>query len=137
MSTESALVTGAAVIAAAVTFSAMAMLLDDFAFAAGPAMAQAERPSDARLQPSLGSRDRIATLQALHTGLAEVADGSSYVWRRSDGGIAGVIRPVRSFKSEGGRICRHVIVALAVAGHSRQIEGIACRLEDGSWQLDG
>jgi surface antigen len=48
-----------------------------------------------------------------------------------------VVHPTSSFKDAGGRICRHIVLVLARGAQSGRIEGIACRLADGRWELDG
>ncbi len=95
------------------------------------------RPKLADLRPVLDDRDELATLEALQVALSEVGDGSSYVWHRPGGMISGVIQPTSSFKDAGGKICRHIELVLTAGAHSRKMEGIACRLPTGKWQLDG
>lgn len=95
------------------------------------------RPKLADLRPVLDDRDELATLEALQVALSEVGDGSSYVWHRPGGMISGVIQPTSSFKDTGGKICRHIELVLTAGAHSRKMEGIACRLPTGKWQLDG
>ncbi len=85
----------------------------------------------------LDERDELAALEAVHVALSEVGDGSSYVWHRPGGIISGVIQPSASFKDISGRVCRHIEVMLIAGTHTRKTEGIACRLLNGSWQLDG
>ncbi len=136
MRSEPSLVTGVAVLAAAVAFTAFAFISSDFVFAQDSGKSRGDevmRPSEASLPDW---EDRQAALEALHTALVEMPDGASFVWRRWNGKLSGVVRPTSSFKVADGGVCRHVIVALAVEGKSRQIEGIACRQTDGSWQLD-
>ncbi len=66
-----------------------------------------------------------------------MADGSSYVWYRWHGRLSGVVHPTVSFKDAGGRACRHVVVILTTGVRTGRIEGIACRLQDGNWALEG
>jgi hypothetical protein len=135
MRPEPTLVTGAAVLAAAVLFAATALISSDFALADA---STAEEAAVRALAPdSFDWNDRVATLTALHHTLSEIDDGASFVWRRRDGQIAGVIRPTSSFLGTNGTVCRHVVVALATARRSRQVEGIACRNNLGGWDLDG
>ena len=85
----------------------------------------------------LDENDEIAALDAIRHALVEVADGSAYVWHRYHGRLSGVIQPTASFKDAAGNVCRHIITLLTTGQSSRQVEGIACRLPDGNWQLDG
>ena len=69
--------------------------------------------------------------------LTEVGDGSSFVWHYGNGRLSGVVRPTSSFKDASGRVCRHIIVVLNAGTRSGRVEGVACRLLDGRWQLEG
>ncbi len=92
-------------------------------------------PSDAI--PGLDTGDRIATLEAVHTALSELGDGASYVWHRRNGRLSGVISPTASFKDAGGRVCRHIVMTLSAGQRTARTEGIACRMIDRSWRLEG
>ncbi len=83
------------------------------------------------------AKDEAAALEAVHLALTEVGDGSTYVWYRRGGRLSGLVQPTQSFRDSIGRICRHIVVTLNDAARSRRIESIACRLDDGGWQLDG
>jgi surface antigen len=85
----------------------------------------------------LDENDEIAALEAVRVALTEVGDGSTYVWHRANGRLSGLVQPTGSFKDLAGRPCRHIIVILSSGGHSAKIEGVACRLANGRWQLDG
>ena len=81
--------------------------------------------------------DEVTALDAIRIALTQVGDGSSFVWHRPDGRLSGVVHPTRSFKDASGRVCRHIVVILTTAARAGRIEGIACRLSDGGWQLEG
>jgi len=85
----------------------------------------------------LGLSDRVAAVQALELALSELGDGVTLVWQRLERGLVGRIRPVSAFRDDRGRVCRHVIYSLALGTYQRQIEGVACREQDGSWSLSG
>jgi len=87
--------------------------------------------------PKPDESDEIAALAAIGHALREVGDGSSYVWHRHHGRLSGVVQPTVSFKDASGRICRHIVVMLATHTRTGRVEGIACRLADGNWQLEG
>ena len=69
--------------------------------------------------------------------LTEVGDGNSYVWYRRHGRLSGIVQPTVSFKDPAGRVCRHILLIMTVGAATGRAEGIACRLGDGRWQLDG
>ena len=85
----------------------------------------------------LDDRDEIAALEAVHLALTEVGDGSTYVWHGRSGRLSGVVTPTASFKDASGKVCRHIVVALSADSYSRSTEGVACRLGNGGWQLEG
>jgi surface antigen len=85
----------------------------------------------------LDEDDEIAALEAIRVALTDVADGVSYVWHRRYGELSGLVQPTQSFKAADGRLCRHIIVILSAEQRSGRIEGTACRLSSGRWQLEG
>jgi surface antigen len=95
------------------------------------------RPKYAEARPDLHASDEDATLEALQLALTEIGDGSSYVWHRYNGQLSGVVQPTISFKDVNGRICRHIVLLLSSGAYSKRTEGIACRLQSGTWQLEG
>jgi hypothetical protein len=105
-----------------------------------PSKAPPANPARSKLAnfaPDLDESDEIAALSAIGRALREVADGSSYVWYRWHGRLSGVVHPTVSFADAAGRRCRHVVVILTTGLRTGRIEGIACRLEDGNWSLEG
>ncbi len=87
--------------------------------------------------PTLDTTDKIATLEAVHLALSQLGDGASYVWHRRNGRISGVISPTISFKDAQGRVCRHIIMTLTAGTNTARTEGVACRMADKSWRLEG
>ena len=96
-------------------------------------------PSIERLghDTALNEEDEIAALEAIRVALSEVGDGVSYVWHRRYGQLGGLVQPTHSFKDTDGRVCRRIIVILSAGLRSGRIEGTACRLAGGRWQLEG
>lgn len=95
------------------------------------------RPKYADLKHDLDEGDEIAALESLQLALSEVGDGSTYVWHRRNGRLSGVVQPTISFRDSSGKVCRHVQFMLTSGPVSKKTEGIACRLENGQWQLEG
>jgi hypothetical protein len=95
------------------------------------------KPEYARPTAGLDENDEIAALEAIRVALTEVGDGSTYVWRRQHGRLSGIVRPTISFKDAAGRVCRHILLIMTVGTATGKAEGIACRLANGRWQLDG
>ncbi|MBS0242758.1 MAG: hypothetical protein JSS20_11320 [Proteobacteria bacterium] len=95
------------------------------------------RPSQVVVRPTFDARDEAAALEAVQIALTEVGDGSTYVWYRHSGLLSGLVQPTQSFRDALGRVCRHIVVTLYDTTRSSRTEGIACRLSDGDWQLEG
>jgi surface antigen len=101
------------------------------------ALADGRQPNLNELKSRLDGSDRQAALQALDLALSELGDGVTLVWQRPERGLTGRIRPVSAFRDDKGRVCRHVLYSLALGTYRREIEGVACREQDGSWSLAG
>lgn len=95
------------------------------------------RPKFAELRAQLDEADEVAALESVQLALSEVGDGSTYVWHRFHGRLSGIVQPTSSFKDASGAICRHIVVMLSAGTDTKKTEGIACRLADGRWQLEG
>jgi hypothetical protein len=103
---------------------------------------QPAEPAPVRTEPSapqheLDLGDEIAALERIQFALSEVGDGTTYVWRRWHGRLAGVVHPTTSFKDQSGKVCRHLLLLLTTGKRTSRMEGIACRLPNGRWQLEG
>jgi surface antigen len=85
----------------------------------------------------LDESDEIAALEAIRIALTEVGDGSTYVWHRRHGRLGGLVQAISSYKDDSGRICRRIVLVLSAGRRSGRTEGVACRLANGRWQLDG
>ncbi len=98
-----------------------------------PAVQKAQK----RVAYSLSRADRIAALESVQFGLSRVSDGSSYIWHRSHGRLSGVVRPTKSFKDRAGKICRHFEVIYVSGDLAKRLETVACRLDNGVWEISG
>jgi surface antigen len=105
----------------------------------GPAkpFSQSSPSGYADIRATLDENDEIATLEAIRVALTEVGDGSTYVWHRRHGRLSGLVRPTTSFRDVSGRICRHILLIMNSGAYTARAEGVACRMPDGRWQLDG
>ncbi len=138
----SVLVAASSISAAVLVTSAVAVASDDGIQQAQPGCTcpqsgRSTKPKLAGLPPPLDLADEIAVLESVQLALSRAADGSSYVWHRSHGRLSGVVRPTRSFKDAQGQVCRQVTVVLNSLDTTKRTETIACRLENGIWQLQG
>jgi hypothetical protein len=89
----------------------------------------------AELRSKLDGKDQIIAMRALHMALSQVPDGGTFVWQKKSRSLKGMIKPSKAFRNANGQVCRHIIYALALGRYTKQIEGIACRQDDGRWQL--
>ena len=89
------------------------------------------------LRAKLEPNDPVAVLEAIGYALAEVGDGATYVWHRTDGPLMGNVRMERSFRGDGGAICRKLSLTVILGDVSRPAEATACRDADGHWVLGG
>jgi hypothetical protein len=157
MSSHPSLVTLATVVTTGLVLAGQIMLTSTVAFGgsnewetsvspAAPANAPAQIPLSlvpgttveiALPPPKLDEKDEIAALERIQYALSEVGDGKTYVWRRWHGRLSGIVQPTASFKDNGGKVCRHLIVLMTTGANTKKQEGIACRLPSGRWQLDG
>jgi hypothetical protein len=140
------------VVAALITgfaLTAFVFLSADFAEAAGEqpeasapctcpeSERKSAKPKFAALDTELDESDEMAALESLQVALSKVGDGSSYVWHRANGRLSGLVQPTASFRNDRGAICRHIMVLLTTGERTKRTEGIACRLGNGLWRLEG
>jgi len=85
----------------------------------------------AKLEPD----DPVAVLEAIGYALAEVGDGSTYVWRRTDGPLTGNVRMVSTFRGEGGAVCRKFTATIILGDEVRPTDSTACRDDGGHWVI--
>lgn len=96
-----------------------------------------EKPKFADLHAPLDETDEIAALLSVQLALSRAGDGTNFAWRRRSGRLSGIVSPTATFRNPSGAICRHFVVMLTTGFKTGKREGIACRLANGRWQLDG
>jgi len=87
----------------------------------------------ARLEPD----DPVAVLEAVGYALAEVGDGETYVWHRTDGALMGNVHIVGTFRGGDGAVCRKLNLTLILGDMTRPATATACRDAGGHWALGG
>lgn len=104
-----------------------------------PSHKVAREPAESLSLPELRARldrsDRVAALHALHMALNNTADGGTFIWKKDDRGLKGVIKPTNAFRNAYGQVCRHVIYAISLGRYRKQIEFVACREAGDRWRL--
>lgn len=102
------------------------------------AAGKSTRPKFAEFSSDLlDESDEIAALETIQLALSRMDDGTPFVWRRGNGRLSGIVRPTASFRNASGALCRHVVVLLTTGYRTRTAEGIACRLPNRRWVLEG
>ena len=75
--------------------------------------------------------DELRVARALET----TPSGQTVSWRNPDTGAHYRVTPQPAFKSADRRDCRDYTTWAFVDGYERQLNGTACRTDDGRWQL--
>lgn len=95
------------------------------------------RPKFADLHAPLDDNDEIAALESVQLALSRMGDNAPLVWRRANGRLAGLVNPTSSYRKSDGTVCRHLVMLLTTGTVTKKAEGVACRLANGRWRLDG
>lgn len=86
-----------------------------------------------RIGESLDCQDQQYHYDTTQNALETQKTGQSSTWNNPDTGHSGEITPTRTYTSEG-QPCREFTQTIYVDGEYEEIEGTACRHEDGSWK---
>jgi surface antigen len=62
--------------------------------------------------------------------------GQTSIWTNPDSGNKGEVTPTRTYTSDG-QPCRDFTQTIYVDGENEEVQGTACRQEDGTWQVTG
>ena len=68
-------------------------------------------------------------------GLALAKDGQVLDWKNTETGNSGIFRTVGSFRMTDGRLCRQYRTTVSFEKNVKSGSGIACRQENGKWQV--
>ena len=83
---------------------------------------------------SMDKTDILMAQSARNYALENNKVNSQSVWENPDSGNSGVIYPTRTF-SRGDQPCREFTQEINIGGKIQTGYGKACRMADGSWQL--
>jgi surface antigen len=84
---------------------------------------------------SLTRADKAYAAQATQATLERQPSGTTGQWRNPDSGNAGTVTPTRTYQTNRGRYCREFQQTVIVGGREQSAYGTACRMPDGSWQI--
>ncbi len=84
---------------------------------------------------ALRGGDLAAYDETAQKGLASAKDGQILDWQNPETGNSGIFRPVRSFHTADGRLCRQYRATVAFPKDVVSGVGMACQGTDGRWQI--
>jgi len=82
---------------------------------------------------SLDCQDQQYHYDTTQSALETQKVGQSSTWTNPDTGHSGNVTPTRTYTSEG-QPCRDYTQTIYIDGEDEEINGTACRQEDGSWK---
>jgi surface antigen len=85
------------------------------------------------LYEAMGDADVALASRAVQRALETEPDGAVGRWADPASGHAGTVRPLRTFLTADGRVCRDYEETLAIDGRHASYRNTGCRAEDGSW----
>ncbi|MBL0319103.1 MAG: glycine zipper 2TM domain-containing protein [Alphaproteobacteria bacterium] len=83
---------------------------------------------------SLDRADQLYLQQTSARTFESNPTGVSSTWSNPDSGHSGTITPVRTYE-QGGRYCREFNQKIQIGGKVQSGYGTACRMPDGSWEV--
>ena len=83
---------------------------------------------------SLDRADQLYLQRTSITTLESNPTGVSSSWTNPDSGHSGTITPIRTYE-QGGRYCREYNQHIQIGGKTQSGYGTACRMPDGSWEV--
>ena len=85
-----------------------------------------------QLMPS----DRTKFHQSAQFAMKNTTDGDMMNWINPETGVAGTIKPVRTYYAGQNTMCREFEASIAVQNQVGDANGRACKVGDGVWHLD-
>ncbi len=85
---------------------------------------------------SLDCQDQQYHYDTTQNALETQKVGQTSTWTNPDSGHKGEVTPTRTYTSEG-QPCRDFTQTIYVDGENEEVQGTACRQEDGTWQVTG
>jgi surface antigen len=86
---------------------------------------------------NLDEQDRRILELSSQRALETAPSGNSVEWRNPDSGNYGYVTPTKTIHdSNTGRYCREYTQTIVVGGQTEKAYSRACRMPDGSWQIE-
>jgi len=84
---------------------------------------------------SLDEMDKLYAKEAYEKAIETSRVGETTGWKNPDSGNSGTYTPTLAYRTEQGQYCREFTQSISVDGATQDGAGIACRLQDGTWQI--
>jgi surface antigen len=84
----------------------------------------------------LDEDDKEMARNAAHSAFEANRTGQPNGWENPDTGASGTITPTKTYQTAEGQYCREYTQEIIVGGEKQEATGTACRLDDGSWQIE-
>ena len=84
---------------------------------------------------SLDRADQAYANQTAQNSFEQNPDGAASSWQNPNSGHSGTVTPTYTYQTNTGQYCREYTQTINVGGQSEQAYGRACRMPDGSWQI--
>ncbi len=85
---------------------------------------------------SLIPSDRAKFKDSAKIAMDNIGDGQVYSWTNPDTGVAGTIKPTRSYYVENGQLCRDFDATIAAEKGVGRTQGRACKISADAWFVD-
>jgi len=83
----------------------------------------------------LDRRDRYEMERAHRYAMERGRSGYPQSWQNPDTGHYGSVTPEPAYQDAEGRYCRPYTQTITVEGRTQTIDGVACRMDDGTWAI--
>ncbi len=84
---------------------------------------------------AMQAMERSLRQETIETALETTTGGESLTWSSPTSGTHGIITPLNTFRSAGGRFCRELTVTTKSAMSEEIAQGVACRHQSGGWTV--
>ena len=84
---------------------------------------------------SLDKADQLYAKRSAQSTLEHNPSGVAGQWSNPDSGNYGTVTPQPAYQTASGQYCREYQTTVIVGGEAQEGYGTACRMEDGSWQI--
>lgn len=84
---------------------------------------------------SLDKTDMMYYNRASQNALETGQPGQTLPWQNPESGVSGTVTPSSYYKTDSGQYCREYTQTITVGGRTQEGYGVACRQQDGSWQI--